>query len=113
MEVASKFLVMKWEWIEEALSNEELNNLYGLLDKASSNKPDYNYYVVNSDEPYADKVLQMIKKGDSKISREKVLETLTELSNLKDNELAQEEVIEVLMKYINDSELEKAYERSS
>lgn len=28
-------------------------------------QPDYTYYVVNADEPYADKVLDLIKQGEA------------------------------------------------
>ena len=41
--------VIKWEWLEENLTNEELETFYGLLDKASENKPEYKYIVCNAD----------------------------------------------------------------
>jgi hypothetical protein len=109
--VFDKFLVVKWDWIEEALNDNELNTLYGLLSAATENKPDYKYYVVNTDEPYVDKIKAIVEKGDSKISREDLLRNLKELAELKhDPEVAHSEADELLLQYINDPEIEKAFE---
>lgn len=107
----NKFLVVKWDWIEEALTDSELNDLYHLLSIITENKPDYKYYVVNTDEPYADKVKAIVEKGDSKISREGLLKVLKELSEIKhDPEVAHSEADEAILRYINDPEIEKAFE---
>jgi len=108
--VFDKFLVIKWDWLEEALSDSELNDLYSLLSKATENKPEYKYYVVNTDEPYVDKIKATVEKGDSKISRAELLEKLKELSQLKDTELAHSEADELILSYVNDPEIEKAFE---
>lgn len=107
----NKFLVVKWDWIEEALTDSELNDLYHLLSIITENKPEYKYYVVNTDEPYVDKIKAIVEKGDSKISREDLLRKLKELSELKhDPEVAHSEADELLLSYINDPEIEKAFE---
>lgn len=59
-----KFLVMKWEWINENLNSTELTILTLLLKKACSEKPNHSYYVVNTDEPYAEKVWGLIAEGE-------------------------------------------------
>jgi hypothetical protein len=109
--VFNKFLVVKWDWIEEALTDSELNDLYHLLSIITENKPEYKYYVVNTDEPYVDKIKAIVEKGDSKISREDLLRKLKELAELKhDLEVAHSEADELLLSYINDPEIEKAFE---
>ena len=107
----NKFLVVKWDWIEEALTDSELNDLYHLLSIITEGKPEYKYYVVNTDEPYVDKVKAIVEKGDSKISRADLIENLKELTELKhDPEVAHSEADELLLNYINDPEIEKVFE---
>lgn len=105
-----KFLVVKWKWLEEALSNEELETLFELLNKATEDKPEYKYYVVNTDETYAEKVRMIIEGRKEQISRDKVLAGLQELAQLKDIELAHLEADDLLIKYLNDVDIEKIYE---
>ena len=107
----NKFLVVKWDWIEEALTDSELNDLYHLLSIITENKPEYKYYVVNTDEPYVDKIKAIVEKGDSKISRADLLEKLKELiGDCGDAEATHAEADELLLQYINDPEIEKAFE---
>ena len=60
----NKFLVVKWEWLAENLNATERTILKHLLDKGIEGKPEHSYYVVNEDEPYAEKVWELIKKGE-------------------------------------------------
>ena len=107
----NKFLVVKWDWIEEALTDSELNDLYHLLSIITENKPEYKYYVVNTDEPYVDKIKAIVEKGDSKISRAELLSRLKELEgDWGDPEASHAEADELLLNYINDSEIEEAFE---
>lgn len=107
----NKFLVIKWDWIEEALNDNELNDLYHLLSIITENKPEYKYYVVNTDEPYVDKIKAIVEKGDSKISREELISKLKELiGDETDPEASHAEADELLLNYINDPEIEKAFE---
>lgn len=107
----NKFLVIKWDWIEESLSDSELNDLYHLLSIITENKPEYKYYVVNTDEPYIDKIKAIVEKGDSKISREDLLRNLKELVELRHYpEVAHSEADELLLNYINDPEIEEVFE---
>lgn len=107
----NKFLVVKWDWIEEALTDSELNDLYHLLSIITENKPEYKYYVVNTDEPYVDKIKAIVEKGDSKISRVDLLEKLKELvGDCGDMEATHAEADELLLQYINDPEIEKVFE---
>ena len=107
--ITNKFLTMKWEWLEEALDDEEIETLYGLLEKASTNKPDYKYLVVNTDEPYAQKVLDIIKSKKAGMTKEDLIKTLNELTEA-DPELAHSEADELLIRYINDKDIEEAFE---
>ena len=66
MKWENKFLVMKWEWVDENLDKKEIGELFKLLEKAAKNKPSYSYYVVNTDEPYADEVWKLIEEGKVK-----------------------------------------------
>ena len=106
----NKFLVMKWEWLENALDDIELETLYALLQKASNDKPDYKYYVCNTDEPYADKILATLQGGTPKISRKELLDKLEELREA-DPEIGHVEADEALLDYINDKEVEDAFEK--
>ena len=60
----NRFLVVKWEWLAENLNATERTILKHLLDKGIEGKPEHSYYVVNEDEPYAEKVWELIKKGE-------------------------------------------------
>ena len=107
----NKFLVLKWDWIEEALSDSELNDFYQLLNIVTEDKPEHKYYVVNTDEPYADKVKVTVEKGDSKISRADLIARLKEISaDAGDSEAVHAEADELLLNYINDPEIEKVFE---
>lgn len=107
-----KFLVIKWDWLEEALTDDELNTLYSFLAAATDDKPEHKYYVVNYDEPYADKVKCIIEKGDSKISKAELLKELQELSkDSADPEASHAEADELLLRYVNDSEIEQAFDK--
>ena len=104
--------VIKWEWLEENLTNEELETFYGLLDKASENKPEYKYIVCNADEPYAQRVHDIILSNEPAISKDQVIKGLIECSSLKhDPELAHVEADELIMKYVNDKEIEAVWEQ--
>lgn len=109
----SRFLVVKWDWIEEALSDEELETLYHLLSVVTDDKPDDKYYVISANEPYIDKLKVIIERGDSKISREELLASLRELAGHgynTDVEATHAEADELILRYLNDPEVEKAFE---
>lgn len=55
-------LILKWEWIENNLSDEEQTLLGLLLFKATKDIPEHLYYIVNIDEPYANEVADIIEK---------------------------------------------------
>ena len=55
-------LIIKWEWIEQNLTDEEQTLLGLLLFKATKDIPEHKYYIVNFDEPYANEVADIIKK---------------------------------------------------
>ena len=110
--LTNKFLVMKWEWLEDSLNDEEIEVLYGLLNKASEDKPDYKYLVVNTDEPYAEKVQCIIENGKRKIgiSKAEAIAVLQELAGLQDVEIAHAEADEALLMYLNDKDIQEAFE---
>ena len=111
----NEYLVIKWDWIEEALTDDQLDTLYSLISVATDNKPECDYYVVNSKEPYAEEVESMIKKGKGSnkgkgvVTKSYLLKELKELTEA-DPELAHGEADELLINYINDAEIEKAFD---
>lgn len=110
--MTDKFLVMDWEWLENSLDDEEIETFYGLLDKASADKPECNYIVVDTREPYAEKIQDIVKNGRHTrgMLKSEAIKILQELSGLEDLELAHIEADEALLKYLNDKDIEKAYE---
>ena len=118
--MSEEFLVLKWDWIEE-LNDSELNDFYFLLSLITAEKPEYDYYVVNKNEPYAHKIKEAIDKGERiknlpnervGISKEELIEELKELSQsgIADLEALHAEADELLLNYINDPEIEKVFE---
>lgn len=59
-----KFVCFKADHAEQALSPTELTILGALLDKIEDTFPNREYLCVNQDEPYADKVWELIKQGE-------------------------------------------------
>ena len=118
--MSEEFLVLKWNWIEE-LNDSELNDFYFLLSLITAEKPEYDYYVVNKNEPYAHKIKEAIDKGERiknlpderiGISKEELIKELKELteSGNTDSEALHAEADELLLNYINDPEIEKVFE---
>jgi hypothetical protein len=109
--MTNKFLVIDWEWIEDSLDDKEIETFYGLLEKASFDKPEYKYIVVNTAEPYAEKVQTVVNNGRRArgMLKSEILATLQELTEA-DPELAHAEADEALLQYINDKDIEKAFE---
>ena len=58
----STHLIIKWEWIDKNLTDEEQTLLSLLLLKATKDIPEHKYYIVNFDEPYASEVADIIEK---------------------------------------------------
>ena len=109
----NKYLVLEWDLIENRLTDEELENFYGMLANITAEEPEADYHVINTKEPYADKVKAIMDRGTAKISRKELIEGLRELSELEDIELAHEEADELILSYVNDPVIEKAYEEVS
>ena len=112
----SKYLVINWEWLEDCLEDNELEQLYEYLERASFDKEEERYYVVNTKAPYADEVLEILKRGcykepekPVKITKDELLSKLQELSKLRDGEIAYTEAVEALLDYINDDEINDAF----
>jgi len=63
-------IVIKREDIFKYLTDNQIKNLDAILDiishgrKKDGKKPDNSYYICNTDEPYADKVLKVILDGE-------------------------------------------------
>lgn len=107
---------MKWEWLESALSDAELEQLYEYLNRASFDKDENRYYIVNTKISYSNEVLEILKRKGykeplkpSKITKDQLLEKLYELSCLEDAELAHIESVEALLDYINDDAINDAF----
>lgn len=120
--MTDKFLVVKWEWLEESLSDKELHDFYYLLTAATAEKPEHKYYVVNKDEPYSEQVGELIEKcereknlpdGKIGISKKELLKGLEELKMDADPDEIHAEAEELLLSYINDKDIKKVYEEVS
>lgn len=59
-----KFCCFKAEHAEKCLTKTELSILGVLLQKIENNYPNREYFCINQDEPYADKVWELIKQGE-------------------------------------------------
>ena len=56
-------IVIKRNWVTQNLNYTEREIFYLLLKKASINKPEHSYYVINLDEPYANKIKEIIEEN--------------------------------------------------
>jgi hypothetical protein len=110
--VNSKFLVLKWDSIEEKLSDNELNDFYKLLNIIIEDESEEDEYCVFP-KAYVDgyRKGQEFTKEENKRKRENLLKLLEELSNLKDVEIAHAEADEALLNFINDRDIAKAFEK--
>ena len=61
----NKFCCFKTKYAEKCLTEAELSILSVLLQKIEKNYPNRVYFCVNQDEPYADKVWELIKEGEA------------------------------------------------
>ena len=59
-----KFVCFKVDHAKQSLTGAELSILSILLQKIEANYPNREYLCVNQDEPYADKVWELIKQGE-------------------------------------------------
>lgn len=79
-----KYLVMKWDYLLGFLTVEQVRDLTTLLNIANEERkrrgfPDNRYIVCNQDEPYAEKVWQMILDGE----REKKAKEVTDEKHIR------------------------------
>jgi hypothetical protein len=69
-QLEEKFIVLKWEDVEHGLTRDEAKALFVLLDKVEAyrikqgKKPGHLYVVINTDEPYIQQVLDLLKDGE-------------------------------------------------
>lgn len=56
-----KYIVIKYDWLEK-LDEDQLYQLNSILKTIDNNN---SYYVCNTDEPYASKVLEVILQGEA------------------------------------------------
>lgn len=56
-----KYIVIKYDWLEK-LDEDQLYQLNSILKTIDNNN---SYYVCNTDEPYANKVLEVILQGEA------------------------------------------------
>lgn len=105
------YLVLKWSDIEEHLSDEELEDFYGHIAHITNDTPEENFIVVSSQEPCADRVQEIVDEKKPVLTKKEVMSTLQELSELKhDPEVAHSEADELLIRYINDKDIEEAFD---
>ena len=103
------YLVLKWSDIEEHLSDKELEDFYGHLAHITNDTPEDNFIVINEKAPYALKVLELQKSEEPPVTKAEVLKTFKELEEV-DPEVAHSEADELLLRYINDKDIEEAFE---
>lgn len=75
------YTVIKNKDLSESLTETERNIFNLLINKATANKPFRKYYVVNKDEPYSHKILEVILDGEESKGpsyKEKLLNLLKE-----------------------------------
>ena len=107
----NEYLVLKWSDIEEHLNDEELENFYDCIAHITNDTPEERFTVVSSQEPYADRVQELVQEKKPVLTKKEAMEILQELSELKhDPEVAHSEADEVLIRLINDKEVEKAFD---
>lgn len=65
-EYEEKFIVINKKHLIDAYEKipDKINEFFDLLGYISNWLPDHKYYVCNQDEPYAEKVIEIILKGE-------------------------------------------------
>lgn len=61
-----KFICFNKKDMIKSLNEDELHSLYTILDKIAENNGNKKYLCVNQDEPYAEKVWEIIKEAETK-----------------------------------------------
>ena len=109
----SDYLVLKWDDIEGNLDDNSLNEFYRLLSDITLETPEADYIVINTKETYANKVKNIVANGDTeKISKEELIAKISECLKYEDEEEAIAEIMEGLFDYINDKDIENAFEEN-
>lgn len=112
-EMRSDYLVLKWDDIEGNLDDNSLNEFYRLLSDITLETPEADYIVINTKETYANKVKNIVANGDTeKISKEELIAKISECLKYEDEEEAIAEIMEGLFDYINDKDIENAFEEN-
>jgi hypothetical protein len=92
----NRYTVIKNEDLVDSLTEAERQIFNLLLNKAIVGKPSRKYYVVNKDEPYAHKILEVILDGEESKGadyHEKILALLREHITLEYSQEVQDESI--------------------
>ena len=106
----SNFIVLNWDKIEEKLNNFQLELFYELINMiGEGEREEDEYYVITRSE----KEIKESEKKRTQDDKRKLIETLKELKELGDMELSHIEADEALLRFINDKEIEDAYESIS
>jgi len=76
-----KYLVLKWDDIEKYLNKYEREELLASVEKIDahrslSGKKQNTYVVVNEDEPYAEKVWELIQEYEEKRAEQRAVEAI-------------------------------------
>lgn len=106
-----EFLVIKWNNIEDKLSDSELELFYDLLNKITEDNFEDDYCVFPKAFIDGYRKGQEEGKKERKEKKEKLLKELEELSELKDVEISHAEADEALVKYIGDKDIMEAFEK--
>lgn len=105
------YLVLEWNCIENNLSDVELEMFYDLINKITCQEPERKYLVLDEFKPYVVCNPEVANTKEIKLTKEDLLSQLNELSELGDIEMAHAEADELLLNYIDDREIESAFDK--
>ena len=104
----SEFLILKWELIENNLSEKEIDLLYDLVSKVTDEECEDDDYCVLKRSYIEGKKLAKKFDKERKIA---LIEKLNELATLSSSEIAHIEADEALLDYIYDKDVSSAFDK--
>lgn len=103
----TRFIVVEWDKVEAKLSDVQLDLFYELLNEIDKGELEHNeYFVITSNEK---KIIDSERKKNLE-KKKRLLKILNELKKLSDVEVAHAEADEALLSFIDDKEIERAFE---
>ena len=94
-----KYIVIKYDWLDR-LDEDQLQNLGDILKTINTNN---SYYVCNIDEPYANRVLDVILQGEAEkedFSGVNIEILKNELQKIRNKQISVENILDRISKKI-------------